>query len=831
MIADESMIGQTLSNRYKLIGELGSGGMAWVYLAHDQVEDKTVAVKILYPQHSQDFGFVQRFIREARLSMSLSQCSEHPNIVCVLDYGADRDTHYLVMEYVPGQDLAKLLEERGCLPWQAALDIARQVALALEHAQSHEIVHRDIKPSNIMVLPDGSVRVLDLGIARARSSPELTLSGFVGSPHYAAPEQVTKGPLDIRADIYSLGVVLYRMLSGSLPFEGDTPWEVMNQQVAAPPPPLAQRRPDLPRPVVALVHKAMAKRPRDRFQSPGELVQAIDLILAGEELPPALLMESDPALELEGPYQAALAAMEGERWPEAVDHLSRVVKVDPDYRDASERLSEAGQQIRLASLYRSAQRSLEHGHWDRALAHLREIDELAPGYKDVSELESRARRRRKVPAESDAAGSPSPSPGNARGVAGLSPTSVRTRRLIATQGRFPIGRRTLAVTALVFVVAGSLLAAMLFQVRTPASSSPATPLPEATAGQGEAMAQLPAAAEGSPTATEGVALLPPSATVPSLPTSGPAGSATVEADATPPASAMPSPQTAASPEPALAGLIAFPRFDPQRGTYDVHVCAADGSSCRLVAAQGSQPDFLPDGTRLVYHSWKPDDQGLILQTTDGQRIWRISNDVEAARPSVDFEGNIYVYHSRQQPDRQPRIHRSYDDATRALNRDGGDVLGHSPTWTPDGQILYSGCLGNACGILAMAADGSRARQVVAGSEELAPEASPDGRQVAYMSRRDGNWEVYVTGLDGSDTQRLTWEPGNDGLPTWSPGGRYLAFVSDRDGSWAVWVMRADGSGQRRLFPIGGSLDGRVATAVPHQAHGWVEERISWAPEP
>jgi serine/threonine-protein kinase len=171
------MIGTVLSNRYKIIAELGSGGMAWVYLAEDLVADQQVAVKVLYPQYSQDLNFLQRFAQETELAMSLSQCAPLRYIVCVLDYGSDGGTHYLVMEFVQGQDLGQILEERGALPWQEALEIARQVALGLDHAHQYEIVHRDVKPGNIMVLPDGAVRVLDFGIARAQTSPSLTLSG------------------------------------------------------------------------------------------------------------------------------------------------------------------------------------------------------------------------------------------------------------------------------------------------------------------------------------------------------------------------------------------------------------------------------------------------------------------------------------------------------------------------------------------------------------------------------------------------------------------------------------------------------------------------------
>jgi TolB protein len=276
-------------------------------------------------------------------------------------------------------------------------------------------------------------------------------------------------------------------------------------------------------------------------------------------------------------------------------------------------------------------------------------------------------------------------------------------------------------------------------------------------------------------------------------------------------------------------MIAFPRFDSARGTYDVYACNVDGSNCRQIAAQASQPDFLPGGNRLVVHSWKADEKGIFLLSQSGQRIWQITDQIEAARASVDFRGETYAYHSRQESDRQPRLYRTYGSENRPIMRQGSAVKGLSPSWLPDQRILYSGCWQNNCGIIVTRDDGTFPQQIVAGSTEANPEASPDGRQVAFMSQRDGNWEVYVAGIDGGNLRRLTRNPSNDGLPAWSPDGRYIAFVTDRDGPWAVWTMRPDGSQQRRLFNIGGPLEGLVRDAATHEVHGWLEERISWAP--
>jgi tetratricopeptide (TPR) repeat protein len=848
------MIGTVLSNRYKLIAELGSGGMAWVYLAEDIVQGGRVAVKILYPQHSKDLLFVQRFNREARLSMSLSQSSPQPNIVRILDYGADRDTHYLVMEYVPGQDLGEILEQHGPLPWQKALDLTRQVALALEHAYELDIVHRDIKPSNIMVLADGTARVLDFGIARVRTSPHLTIAGFVGSPHYAAPEQAQGESVDIRADIYSLGIVLYRMLSGDLPYQGDTPWAVVNQHVAAQPPPLENLCPDLPEAVVRLVQKAMARDPEDRFQTPEEMVQAIDGLLVRGDL------SSEPrhaalstALDLAALYDHGQRAAEEERWQEAVDLYSQILKADPDYRDAAAQLNAAAQQLRLVTLYRSAQRALEIGQWDQAINQLDEIAAIDPGYRDTAVLRARAERSETVPAGRAADGPEFPtyvptSADQAEQPAGFISLEPEPANMQPSASR-GLRRWLLPAGGLILVLLLAALGYAIFSVLGPPDATPvagispspsvtiqptSTPATVATISAIPTNTHLPDA----PAAISASSTMTPTSSTSASPTRTlPAPSATPSRIPTPTVTPTVTPTptfTATAPAPtrvALSGQIAFPRFDPTRGTYNIYTCAVDGSDCLLVYAEASQPDFLPGGDRLVVHTWNPQEKGLTLITRSGERIWRITDQVEAARPSVDSMGDLYVYHSRQEIDRQPRLYRTYGAETGPIVSEASIVLGQSPSWLPDGRILYSGCWRDDCGIIVIRADGTFPRQVVAGASEANPEASPNGTQVAFMSRRDGNWEVYVSSIDGGEPKRLTANAANDGLPTWSPDGRYIAFVTDRDGGWAVWVMRSDGSGQRRLFDIGGLLDGRVRDAAIHESHGWVEERISWAPLP
>ncbi|MFB0536255.1 MAG: protein kinase [Anaerolineae bacterium] len=378
------MIGEILGNRYKIIREIGSGGMAWVYLAEDLIEGVRVAAKVLYPQFSEDISYIQRLNREAKLAINLNE----PHIVRVLDYGATRDIHYLIMEYIEGRDLLEILEARGPFPYREVLKIASQVARALEHANQHSIVHRDIKPQNLLVTADGTVKVCDFGIARGVTLPSLTQSGFVGSPYYISPEQAMGEHVDVRSDIYSLGVVMYQMLSGKLPFDAKSPWSIISQHIASKPPSLRLDDADLPEAVEYLVNKAMAKRPEDRFQTPAELMQAVEDVLSGKKIAAVKIPvpERDIPGLVEDLYRRAVEASRAEEWQRAVNLFTQVINLQPDYQDATERLAEAGRQARLSALYAAANRALEAKGWREAIEELSEIVAIDAHYKDASKL-------------------------------------------------------------------------------------------------------------------------------------------------------------------------------------------------------------------------------------------------------------------------------------------------------------------------------------------------------------------------------------------------------------------------------------------------------------
>ncbi|HEY8292268.1 MAG TPA: protein kinase [Thermomicrobiales bacterium] len=263
---------QRIGERYELRQSIGIGGMARVYLAHDHMLNRDVAVKILSPALAADPLFVERFRREAQAAAALN----HPNIVTIYDTGTTDDTYYIVMEYVPGPNLKETIRARGPLPEGESLPIGAQVAAALGAAHANHLIHRDIKPHNVLLSPEGSAKVTDFGIARAAGASQLTATQTVmGTAHYLSPEQALHQPLDGRSDLYSLGVVLYEALTGRVPFEGDSLVAVAMRQVHDPPPPMREINPGISARAEAVVMRALAKDPASRYQSAAAMGAAL----------------------------------------------------------------------------------------------------------------------------------------------------------------------------------------------------------------------------------------------------------------------------------------------------------------------------------------------------------------------------------------------------------------------------------------------------------------------------------------------------------------------------------------------------------------------------
>ena len=263
--------------------------MADVWIAEDRVLGRRVAVKILHRQFAEDAAFVERFRRESQAAAGLS----HPNIVAVHDWGRDGDSYFIVMEFVQGRDLRDLLRSEGALPPRRVAEIGSAVGMALAAAHNQGLVHRDIKPANVLLTPEGAVKVADFGIARADDSEQLTQTGAViGTAAYFSPEQAQGHPADPRSDIYSLGVVMYELLTGVPPFSGENSLAIAYQHIQRVPEPPSRLRPDVPPGLEAIVLKAMAKDPADRYQTAAEMVEDLDRLRAGEAPQAALHRET-----------------------------------------------------------------------------------------------------------------------------------------------------------------------------------------------------------------------------------------------------------------------------------------------------------------------------------------------------------------------------------------------------------------------------------------------------------------------------------------------------------------------------------------------------------
>jgi serine/threonine protein kinase len=271
------MADRVLGGRYTVQDKIGAGGMAVVYRGLDNVLGRTVAIKTMLPQYANDPSFAARFKQEAQAAAAL----QSPYIVSVYDWGKDGETYYIVMEYLRGTDLKSGIRSHGALDCRKVAQIGLEIAQALSVAHKHDIIHRDIKPQNIMVQPDGNIKVMDFGIARAKNSHLTQDNSVLGTAHYVSPEQTQGKELGPTSDIYSLGIVMYEAATGNVPFEGDDAISVALKQVNEQPVPPSQKNPDVDSSLESIILKCMQKDPADRFQTADDLSRALRDYLAG----------------------------------------------------------------------------------------------------------------------------------------------------------------------------------------------------------------------------------------------------------------------------------------------------------------------------------------------------------------------------------------------------------------------------------------------------------------------------------------------------------------------------------------------------------------------
>jgi eukaryotic-like serine/threonine-protein kinase len=324
MAVSDTLLNTLFDGRYRIVRKLGTGGMANVYLAEDEVLGRRVAIKILDDRHAGDDQFVERFRREAKNAASLS----HPNIVSIYDRGEAEGTYYIAMEYLDGRSLKELIVARGPAPVNVAIDYARQILAALRFAHRHGIVHRDIKPHNVLVDAEGRLKVTDFGIARAGTSQMTEAGSIIGTAQYLSPEQAKGAPVDQTSDLYSVGVVLYELLTGVVPFSGDTPVEIAMKHLSSAPEPPSEKRAEIPRDLDLVVLRALAKDPADRYQSAEEMDVDLTRVARGAAVSPET--EEAATAIIARPPSTAVTAITPPRTREPVPYAPPAAYYDYD---------------------------------------------------------------------------------------------------------------------------------------------------------------------------------------------------------------------------------------------------------------------------------------------------------------------------------------------------------------------------------------------------------------------------------------------------------------------------------------------------------------------
>lgn len=760
------MIGQVLEGRYKVYDQVGAGGFATVYLGRNLQTNEIVAIKVLSQELTADPHYVERFRREVATAERL----QHPNIIRILDHGLHEGSHFLVMEYVEGLTLEQAVQRQGALPVDEAVSYAEQVCAGLQVAFEQGVVHRDIKPANVMVTPGGRAKIMDFGIARQEAQEGITQSGmFLGTPRYVAPEVASGTSADTRADLYAVGVLLYEMLAGAPPFTGDSPWAVLHQQMESQPTPIQVVRSDVPDWLGAVLARALAKEPAQRFQTPAEMATALQQHSAapapiyaaappppapGSELAPALSTGAapvgEPAAVAAGPSKGlviGLAATAGivaialvvllyiafGRGTSAPAPIQTLVVTSGANDAASPQATGTALVVVITHTPEDAQRGTP-------------TSTIAAVPTDVGQTQETPPTR--------------------------TPTIPPSATLPPTEAAKPVGTESLTAT------------------------------PTATA---------PAEATSTPTASETVPT-----DVPATPTPKP----TLAPTETPAATVTPTSEPVA----AVGGRIAYSAGGA------LHIAdAATGQDLVAPISGFRQPDIRRDGQQIIAKGFQGSRTSLwTIDANSGGFIREQSGFTDDYHAFWAPAGNRFAYDSRHHGfgDYQLLYTQALDD--RSPNPDQFVVFGEtripgtSPVWMEDDWLAFTGCdywaAGSLCGIYRMPSWGGQPVRIVEGSTSQRATDSRSG-QLLYMSSDSGNWEVYAIPSQGGAARNLSDSPtSNDGLATFSPDGQQVAFASNRDGAWAIWVVNRDGSGLGKLFNL---------PAPPTDP--WIKEQVTWGP--
>ena len=817
------LIGKTVG-KYRVVARLGRGGMAEVYKAYQPGLDRYVALKVLHSYLADDADFIGRFEREARAVANL----RHPNIVQVFDFDVQGELYYMAMEFVDGPTLKAELQERSrkgqIFSVEESTRIMGALCDAIDYAHRHGMVHRDLKPANFMLNKEGQVLVLDFGIAKIVGATQYTVTGAVaGTPAYMSPEQGQGQRGDARSDIYSLGVVLYEMVTGRVPFDADTPFAVIMKHISDPLPMPRSINPDLPEAVETVILKALAKNPDDRFQSAidfGNALRAAVGLSAQDTLirnpvrtiapvPKVKEISPDDAMFTPFPTVAAKSPPPAD----SPDHTVLSAGGTPPMGTILSTRKSGGLPMWLLGaggvivllllvaivglLLLNARRGNEIDTQATTVA----ANKLALAQTGTAQALTISSTVPVAVANTD---TPTPSPT-------VPPTD--------TPLPSPTPNLDATISARLTATADTMQIATAAAIATETANAPTdTPTPPPTA---------------TPTATSTPKPVPPTATPKPLPPT-----------ATPTATSPPAPK--------FSGHLAVP-IDNGFGRYDVHIfdVATGAEIGKIIGAR--QPYYRADGQLLVNGDRSPTGEGagdnIYIYNVDGTGGRQASGSPEDEYATWSPDGTRIAYDNRglvHLKNTQNEWHLFVQEGLTppdinhlaSFNVILGDIFDAGqplhPVWSADDYLIFRACDiwpggrgGANCAIWRVPSwateIGGVGYQVPVKVADLNGMPTDTlGSALLVMSRETGNWDVYLTGITGGGATNLTNNPAQDGLGAFSPDGQWVAFVSDRDGGWAVWVVSANGGEAQKLFSLPPPPWG-------NGEHDWTLERISWGP--
>ncbi len=829
-----TLVGKTVG-KYRVVARLGRGGMAEVYKAYQPGLDRYVGIKVLHAHLVDDQDFIGRFEREALAIGKL----RHPNIVQALDFDREGETYFMAMEYIDGPTLKTEIKARRDanqpFTFQEISRIFTGLCSAIDYAHARGMVHRDIKPANVMINEEGQIVLTDFGIARIMGATQYTQTGALsGTPAYMSPEQGQGERGDERSDIYSLGIMLYEMVTGMVPYDADTPFAVIMKHISEPLPMPTKVNPDIPEEVERVIIKAMSKEPGDRFQTAGEL--AIALRNAVGVSPDESLQRIPLATVASAPKVDQIEHPTGR-----ITDAERTVSTGSDGREATAWTSGGAAATIAAPAKKQNMLPLFIGGGVVILALMGVIlvflvlpAIMAKQMPDTGATETVVA----VAAATDLAQQAEQAATTATAQAAAAATSAILAPTETAQAAIAEAER-IAATEVAQATRDAGLVGGILATAQAATEEAATA--EAIIGE-TATAETIAGFTATPIPTETPTPAPPTNTpLPALPTNTPTPA---------PPTDTPTPE-----RPPISGRLAFP-VDNGKGNYNVVIASMPDGKIFKEIEGARQPHFRDDGARLLVNgqgggfgenileasgngdlermvSGSPSDMFPIYKP-DGTTI--AYSNPQLAFGSQGYQSYLFVQCSVNLPiqENDPKCQIVADFLAIVPAGIMGDIIGSHPVWTTGDQLVYHGCNtwrgGGSCGIFSVGSwatkrlsEGENPHKLLDGTS-LYPTDARAGL-VAFMSRESGDWEAFVMGEGGGTPVNISNSTtSNDGLPTISPSGQWVAFASDRNGgAWAIYVAPASGGQVQKLFDFPKSNPWGTGDRE------WINERMSWAP--